>query len=199
MKPVLFAVSALALGLAACSEPENPAAVATTEPGVAPASAPNDVQPQVESGVQAYVEKAALGDMFEVEASKVALERTKVQAVKDYAQMMVDGHTATSAEMKPLASAAGVQPPTALDEAHLKKIADLRDASEADFDDKYIDIMTEAHENALDLNQDFAKNGKDAGLMAFAGKTAPTIEAHLTQVKALDDGSADDITEDNKS
>ena len=37
-------------------------------------------------------------------------------------------------------------------------------------------------------------HGKDAGLQAFATKTAPAVDAHLQQVKALDKSPADDIT-----
>lgn len=183
------AVSALALAAAACS-PKDPATEAQpiTESG-APAE-----PAAVEDGVKTYVEKAALGDMFEVEASKIALERSKVEPVKAFAKMMVDGHTATSAELKPLAEAAHVAPPTALDDDHLKKLEDLRTAKDQDFDDVYIDQLTAAHHAALDLHKDYANNGKDAALQAFAAKVAPTVDAHLQQVKALDRSPADDVT-----
>jgi putative membrane protein len=114
--------------------------------------------------------------------------------VKDYAQMMIDGHTATTAELMPLAAAANVTPPSALDNDHMGKLDELRNASVEDFDDKYIDQQTDAHENALNLLKDFASNGKDAGLQGFASKTAPTVQTHLDQVKALDKSPADDVT-----
>jgi putative membrane protein len=187
---MLLAASVLALGFAACS-PENPASEAVpTETALDDTT----TETAVDSGVTNFVEKAALSDMYEIEASKLALERSKVQAVKDYAQKMIDAHTATSTEMKTLASAAMVTPPSALDNDHSGKLDALRNASVEDFDDVYIDQQTEAHENALNLMKDFASNGKDAGLQAFAQKTAPAIEMHLTEVKALDDSPADDQT-----
>jgi putative membrane protein len=148
----------------------------------------------VDDGVKNFVEKIALSDMYEIEASKIALERSKVQPVKDYAQMMIDAHTATSAELKPLAASSMVTPPSALDNDHMAKLDDLRKATVEDFDDKYIDQQTDAHENALNTLKDFANNGKDAGLQAFAAKTAPAVDAHLQQVKALDKSPADDVT-----
>jgi putative membrane protein len=190
---MLLAASALALGIAACA-PENPAAEAKSTGEVAVDGNTTVDTANVDSGVKNFVEKVALSDMYEVEASKIALERSQVQAVKDYAQMMVDAHTATTAELKPLAAAASVAPPTALDNDHMNKLEDLRKASVEDFDDKYIDQQTEAHENALNLLKDFAANGKDAGLQAFATKTAPAVDAHLQQVKALDKSPADDVT-----
>jgi putative membrane protein len=191
--PMLLAASALALGIAACA-PENPAAEAKSTGEVAVDGNTTVDTANVDSGVKNFVEKVALSDMYEVEASKIALERSQVQAVKDYAQMMVDAHTATTAELKPLAAAASVAPPTALDNDHMNKLEDLRKASVEDFDDKYIDQQTDAHENALNLLKDFASNGKDAGLQAFATKTAPAVDAHLQQVKALDKSPADDVT-----
>lgn len=189
---MLLAASVLALGFAACS-PENPASEAVPTDTAALDGA-NTTDTAVDSGVTDFVQKAALSDMYEIESSKLALERSQVQAVKDYAQMMIDAHTATSNEMKSLASAAMVAPPTALDNDHTGKLDSLRNASAEDFDDMYIDQQTEAHENALNLMRDFASNGKDAGLQAFAAKTAPAIEQHLTQVKALDESDADDKT-----
>lgn len=191
--PMLLAASAMALGFAACS-PENPASEATSTGEVALDGNTTVDTANVDEGVKNFVEKVAISDMFEVEASKLALERSKVKEVKDFAQMMIDAHTATSAELAPLASAASVAPPTALDNDHMGKLDDLKNASVADFDDKYIDQQTDAHENALNLLKDFADNGKDAGLQAFAAKTAPAVQAHLDQVKALDKSPADDIT-----
>jgi hypothetical protein len=35
--------------------------------------------------------------------------------------------------------------------------------------------------------------------MAFAAKTAPVVDEHLTKVKALDKGPADDVTKKPKT
>ncbi len=191
--PMLLAASAMALGFAACS-PENPASEATSTGEVALDENTTVDTANVDEGVKNFVEKVAISDMFEIEASKIALERSQVKAVKDFAQMMIDAHTATTSELMPLASAAMVAPPTALDNDHAGKLDELRNASVADFDDKYIDQQTDAHENALNLLKDFADSGKDAGLQGFAAKTAPAVQAHLDQVKALDKSPADDVT-----
>jgi putative membrane protein len=195
---MLLAASVLALGFAACS-PENPASEATSTGDVALDNGTMVDTAAVDEGVKNFVEKAALTDMFEIESAKIALERSKVQSVKDFAQMMIDAHTATTAELMPLATAAMVTPPAALDNDHMGKLDELRNASVEDFDDKYIDQQTEAHENALNLMKDFSANGKDAGLQAFATKTQTAIQSHLDQVKALDKSPADDITKKSES
>jgi len=191
--PLFMAASALALGLVACG-PENPAAEARNATEVAIDENSTVVTTEVDAGVINFVEKATLSDMYEIEAAKIALERSQVQAVKDYAQAMLDGHTASSNELKPLATAALVTQPTDLDNGFTSQLEQLRTAKAEDFDDNYIDQQTEAHENTLSLLKDFSANGKDAGLQRFATKMAPIVEAHLTQVRALDDSPADDVT-----
>jgi putative membrane protein len=194
MKTALLGCSVLALGLAACS-PKNPDATATTTPApAADATTPASMPAMPDDKTKNFVEKAALTDMFEIEAAKIAGERSKVQPVKDFAKMMIDDHTATTAELGPLASAAGVMPPTALDDDHMKKLDELRTATVQDFDDKYIDQQTSAHSDALGLMKDYADNGKDPGIQAFASKVALKVDEHLQKVKALDKSPADDVT-----
>lgn len=186
-----FMAATAALAIGACA-PENPASEATTTPVTTPDGTTTTAE--VDGGTKNYVEKAAIGDMFQIEASKIALERSKVQPVKDFAQMMIDAHTATSQAMGGLATTAGVMAPSALDNDHTAKLDELRTASLQDFDDKYIDQQTAVHSAALDLHKDYANNGKDAALQAFAAKTAPVVDAHLQAVKALDKSPADDVT-----
>jgi putative membrane protein len=192
--PLFLAASALALGLVACG-PSNPASEAHNATEVALDDNTTVATETVDSGVINFVEKASLSDMYEIESAKLALERSKVQSIKDYAQAMLDAHTTASGELKPLAAGALVTPPTQLDNHFMGQLDQLREASVEDFDDRYIDQQTEAHENTLSLMKDFAANGKDASLQSFAQKMAPIVDAHLKQVKALDDSPADDVTQ----
>jgi putative membrane protein len=191
----LLAAATLSLGLFACS-PKDPASEATVTPA---AETPDTAAATPDDATKNFVEKAALSDMFEIEASKIALERSKVQPVKDFAKMMVDMHTATTAELGPLATAASISPPMALDNDHMAKLDELKNAKVEDFDDKYIDQQTAAHEDALNLMKDYANNGKNAAIMAFAAKTAPAVDDHLLKVKALDKSPADDVTKKPKT
>lgn len=188
---MLLAASVMAVATAACSGPENTASQAV--PTETPATGPMETA-AADTGVTDFVEKATLSNMFEIEASKLALERSKVQPVKDFAKMLVDAHTTGLSELQSLSTAAAVTPPTALNTDYTAKLEALRNAKVEDFDDVYIDQQTEVHENALNLMKDFANNGKDAGLRAFAAKTAMTVDEHLNKVRALDKSPADDVT-----
>jgi len=65
---------------------------------------------------QDFLTCAALGDMLEIESSKLAANTADSKS-KSFASRMVKDHTATSNELKQLASKANVTLPTSLDQA----------------------------------------------------------------------------------
>jgi putative membrane protein len=101
--------------------------------------------------------------------------------------MMVDDHTRTSNEVRAVLAQHGVQAalPGDLDEPRRNLINQLNSATAEDFDDRYIDQQIEAHQNVLALIRDFAQNGDNEPLKAWAGRTAPAIENHLQMARGL--------------
>ena len=141
--------AALSLVLAACNENtvadgDGRTDVATTEPAPAPTAPAVDPTAKDAGGVAGktstieltaetrdYVQKAAMGDLYEVEASKVALARSQSADVKEFAQQMVDAHTRSSDDLKARLARAGqiVELPTMLDAEHQRKLDDLKAAT----------------------------------------------------------------------
>jgi putative membrane protein len=113
----------------------------------------------------------------------------KAAGVKAFGKMMVDGHTATSNELKPLAAAAGVTPPTEMDERRKGFIDNLK-AAGADFDRVYLGQQVAAHNEALSLMRGYADGGDNAPIKAFAAKTAPIVEQHLMKARELEGAAA---------
>lgn len=194
--PLLFvAAAAAALSLAACQKKDNPPA--TVDAGTTN-SAVNAAQDATSAAVgavsantagamstDAFVTNAAMSDMYEIEAGKIAQARAKSAGVEAFGKQMVTDHTAMTNEMKPLITAAGKTPPTGLDERRKGLIDNLNAASAADFDKVYLSQQEAAHTEALDLMKGYADHGDDAGLKAAASKAVPKIQAHLDKVKAL--------------
>jgi putative membrane protein len=142
-----------------------------------------------------YVPNAAMGDMFEIESSTMALGRSQSAEIKKAAQMIIDDHKKASAEMKTiLASVQGAPAlPTELDERRKGFLDNLRGASPTDFDDVYLDQQTVAHHEAELLHRNYAANGDNPALKAFAAKTADIVKGHTEMVTKLDrDTAADD-------
>jgi putative membrane protein len=186
----------MSLALAACNENsvaerDRANKVATTEPApAAPAVNPaakdaggvaGPAQPaELTAETRDYVQKAAMGDLYEVEASKLALMRTKSDDVKKFAQEMVDAHTKSTDDLKARLARAGliVELPTMLDADHQKKLDDLKAANARTFDSRYAAQQKEAHDEALMLHRDYAMRGPVADLKAFAADIVPKIEMH---------------------
>ena len=136
----------------------------------------------------AFVRDAAIGGMYEIESSKLALQRSKNPDVKKAAQMIIDDHTAADGKLKALVTA-GKAPgplPTELDERRKGMLDNLKGAAANDFDDRYLDQQTMAHHEALLAFNGYAKTGDNANLKAFAAETAPKLEHHAEMVTKLD-------------
>jgi putative membrane protein len=203
----LILSSVALLALAACGEAEDATTTAegaatdiaadttTAVDNTTAAATDTAADPAADTSTpNGYAMNAALSDMFEIESSRVALEKAKSPEVKQFAQMMVDGHSKTTAELKTALAAAGVQmtPPAALDERRQEMLTELRGKSAAEFDTAYLDQQSKAHGEALDLHRGYAENGDNAPLKAFAAKTAPIVQQHLDAVKKLDKSGADE-------
>jgi putative membrane protein len=201
-----FAISAAlaaALSLAACGErnepvEDGPIEDASAKSGVGSNEASNAVQDAAAEAVGAasaatagrttggYVPAAAISDMYEIEAGRIAGEKAQHADLKAFAKMLVTDHTKSSGEMKTAAgSAQGVQMPSAMDERRQGLIDNLKQASAQDFDKVFINQQVAAHEEALTLHRTYAENGDNAALKAFAAKTAPIIQAHHQRAEQL--------------
>jgi putative membrane protein len=134
-----------------------------------------------------FIQKAAMSDMYEVEAGKIATQKGQTAPVKGFAEMMVDAHSKTTEELKGIIASEkiNVDLPTKLDAKHQKLIDDLNAASSADFDSTYAKQQVDGHQEAVDLFDSYAKKGNNAALKAFAQKTLPVIQQHLDAAKKL--------------
>lgn len=134
-----------------------------------------------------FVKQAAASDMFEIEAAKLALQKTQNNSVRQFAQKMVDEHTRMSAQVKDAARkdqvAAAV--PTQTDRAHTQKLDELKKLNGAAFDRKYVEMQVQAHQEAAKLFETYARNGEDANLKKTVNEGLPHIRYHLTEAQAL--------------
>ena len=136
----------------------------------------------------AFVRDAAIGGMYEIQSSKLALERSKNPDVQAAAKMIIADHTAADAQLKALVDS-GKAPgplPTTLDERRKGMLDNLTGAAANDFDDRYLDQQTMAHHEALLAFNGYARTGDNADLKAFAAATAPKLEKHAEMVTKLD-------------
>jgi len=134
-----------------------------------------------------FVRGAAMSDLYEVEAGKVAAAKGQSDAVKQFGEHMVEAHTHSTAELKGVIQAQNIKAdlPGKLDEKYQLMIDDLEAAHERDFDKTYTKQQIKAHEAAVKLFSEYAADGDDAVVKAFAAKTLPDIKQHLEEAKTL--------------
>jgi predicted outer membrane protein len=129
----------------------------------------------------------ARGNMAEISLSQVAVTRSQNEAVRQFAQMMVTDHTAAGNELQSIATSKSITLPTAMDQKHQSAMTKLGAETGTEFDRDYMKQMVNDHEKMLSLLQKEANSGTDADLKAFAAKTAPTVQSHLTAARSLYD------------
>ncbi len=140
---------------------------------------------QLASADRRFVMNAAMSDLFEIEAGRLALERASSDAVRQAAQRLIDDHTRTSQELTQLAASKGVTPPTALDSKHRSMLERLRRQNGAEFDREFARTAgVRAHQDAVKLFRQEASRGRDADLRAFAARTLPALEEHLRMAQS---------------
>ena len=186
---LLIAGAAIAaLSLAACGQAADDNATAPAE-SVTPDANPAATLPTPadEASAPDFVRLAAESDMFEIQSSQMAAERAQNADVKAFARMMIEAHNKSTADLKAALQASGqaITPPTQPSEEVAEDLNELREVEAGDFDKEYIDAQVDAHQSALNLMQRYAGDGDVPELQAFAAATAPVIQQHLDQAKAL--------------
>lgn len=161
---------------------------------LSPAAAQDNVTPPGEgtapgttNTAQGFVTSAALSDLFEVTAGRLASTRSKSAAVRDFGKQMENAHTQSTQQLQSVLAKAGVKttPPTTLDKAHQALIDQLQNASDGDFDSLYLQQQDAAHRQAQILMQEYSTDGGDAALRKFATAMLPTIAQHIAMLQKL--------------
>jgi putative membrane protein len=127
-----------------------------------------------------FVTKAAIGGLFEIRTSQLALERSRNPDIVNFARRMISDHgdANNALKMTARASPSSEALPASLDPPHEKIYSDLQKLDGVDFDAAYITAQSNAHFEAVALFDAYAKGGNDGKLKAFAAETLPTLRAH---------------------
>lgn len=184
---IAMSAAAGALLLTACNQQEAGQTVDKAQDAVSVPVGQTSAATMGANMVSAYVPNAAMGDMYEIQAADIALERTQNAQVRELAQMIKTDHTAASEAFKAAApqAAPDIQLPTELDERRKGMIDNLRSATAADFDKTYIDQQVAAHQEAVTLHRGFSDNTDAPTLAQHARTVLPKIEAHLQRAQTL--------------
>jgi putative membrane protein len=158
----------------------------------APRQTQGQAQQKSKMSASTFVQTAAHGDMFEIQAAKVALDKSKSDSVKDFAQMMVDDHTASTEKLKAAVekSKAKATIPKSLDKKHSDMLDKLKKSSASSFDQSYLQSQVAAHREMLNVLTNYSQNGDDSALKQFAADGSTVVQKHLSALQQMASGGA---------
>ena len=138
-----------------------------------------------------FLQKAAQGDLAEVDLGKLAQQKALHEEVKTFAARLVEDHGKGYEEAKAVASANGVTVATEPDAKAKKERAKLAKLTGGDFDREFMKYMVADHRHDVSEFREHAKSRKESDAKAFAAKTLPTLQTHLEMALATNDIAQD--------
>ena len=173
-----LALIAATVALSACAGSQSPPSSGSAAgTGTAPSAQSSAVD------TQTYLNQAAGADMFEIESSKLALEKSRDPAVQALARQMLADHTRSAAKMQSASSAIGLKSQVnAVGGVAAQNLAQLRNLSGEEFDRMYLAKQVEAHEQAYSIHAGYAAHGETPQLRTLASEMATLIQQHRNHV-----------------
>lgn len=152
------------------------AAAALTISGAAVAAPPTKM----------YLMKAGASDLYEKTSSQIVLGSTHDAAIRRFANQMITDHSKSTAMVKSAAMRSGMHPnPPMLSPEQAHMVADLRAAHGMARDRMYVDQQKQAHQMALQLQQDYASTGSDPALRHAASDIVPVVQHHIDMLNSM--------------
>lgn len=127
---------------------------------------------------------------FDIETSRLALEKSQNADVRALAQQFVNDHTTVRQQGRDLAARLGVSPPTLepgpMSQDHATAMTELRSRAGADFDRAYVAREVRYHDQVIQaILNDLLPAIQNAELRAMVNQVAPAFQAHHTAAQNL--------------
>lgn len=134
--------------------------------------------------VDAYVRNVSLGNMYAIQAGRIAMERGNSEVVREIGEALVTDHERLQAELETAIEAAGLdqQLPTELEGRRQGLIDNLDAASDMNFDAAFLQQQEASHIEAVALHEGYEASGDVDALTGYAGEAGDAVQAHLSLV-----------------
>lgn len=138
----------------------------------------------------AFVANASRGDVYEIEAARIAMVRARSPELRQLAERMLRDHTESSTRLMAALERHGDA--RLLDEvkgdldAHRKSMIDhLREARDDEFDGVYLAQQKQAHHETLTLFEGFDSSDDHPELVQYARAMLPVLQEHRTMIERM--------------
>jgi len=148
--------------------------------GAVPAWGADDI-----AAKQQFAEKAAMANMFEIEAAKIEIANGRAIDAKQFARDMLRDHGRAGPLLTDAAKQDGVTISGSLDGEYQRKLDALRKSDVSNLDQAYLSTQVTAHQQTYALVEAYAKDGPNGNLKNTAAKILPDLHMHLTRVQGM--------------
>lgn len=142
--------------------------------------------PDPDTTARHFMIMASIGNLQEIRSGQLAAQKAVRPDVKSFGKMMVSDHSDAEQKLIQLAKAKGYQLPEAATAMPVFDL-NLEKASGDDFDRLYIHNMLPSHKSTVSMFENYATNGKDPEVKAFAQQTLPILKQHLETIKTINE------------
>jgi putative membrane protein len=135
---------------------------------------------QTDQGADAtFLKNTANANMSEVAAAQMAQSKSQNDDVKNFAQHMIDDHTAMEKDVESAASGLKVTLPTSPSKSDQKDAKKLEALDGAAFDKAYMDAQVKGHKKVLAEMKHESSTTQNAQLRDMASKGSEKVADHL--------------------
>jgi putative membrane protein len=136
---------------------------------------------------QNFVIGAAIADMYELQAGKLALARIDNEQENAFASRMVAAHQKTAQQLRDLVRSEKIDAvmPENLNTDLTLMYNKLEARRGGRFADLYIEQQIQVHQDTIQLFERYVEDGRNERLKTWAGKVLPILRQHLDMARAL--------------
>lgn len=133
-----------------------------------------------------YVMAAGASDLYEITSSQIVLDTTQDPRLRAFAQMMIQNHTKSTADVKAAAARSRVKVmPPKLTPLQQELVTELRAEQGPARDAAYIAQQKASHGQALNVQKAYAADGTAPALKTTAATIMPVVEHNIEELKTM--------------
>jgi putative membrane protein len=135
----------------------------------------------------------ASSNMLKMRLSERAIERASSGDVKQYAEKVATEQRRINHELQELAAQKNITLPLDVSDNHRDTMNDVLEQTGEEFDQEYMDVMTDEANNKLNDLEDLAENSQDQEIRNWAARVIPTVRQQQEIGERIQDNLRDGI------
>jgi putative membrane protein len=145
----------------------------------------NPLQAQGSQTEQQFVSQVAAENLMEVRLGQAAQQRATNPSVKQFAQRMIIDHTSMQKQWMAAAKKNGIDFKAEMSARHLQQAEQLRTLTGAAFDQTYMGLMVQNHQENVSTFQSQRNAGYSTDIRQLIEAGLPTLQTHLSSAQQI--------------